>query len=533
MRRNRLENALALKRVEADKLVEVDRMKSRFFANLSHEFRTPLSLILGPTEQLESTEPESTRKEQLGVIRRNAERLLHMVDVLLQFARVESGTLKLQVSLQLIPHLLRRIVSSFSTAAVKKGIALTADIEPASFDGYIDAEKIEHVLENLLSNAVKFTSSGGRVDVRARRLETELMLEVRDTGLGISSEQLSHLFERFYRVDDSHQYEGTGIGLSLSKELVEMHHGTIELKSSVGAGTVATVRLPLSGYQEHEIVKQAAPAAGVRRGIPEHIPDAQESSETKNSGEKKLVLVVEDNDDAREYIRSRLSPEFDVVVAVSGAQAWESAIHRIPDVVISDVMMPEMSGYELCARLKQDERTSHIPVILLTALADRTDKIEGLQTGADDYLVKPFDAHELLVRVRNILANRQKIQERFRTSISLKPGEVRVESLNDKFLRKVMSVIEGHIEDEQFGVEQLTREVYLSRAQLHRKLKALTNLSPTDFIRYLRLMRAKDLLEKNGGTVGEVAYQVGFSNHSYFAKCFKEQFGYLPSNIGT
>ncbi|MBF8295891.1 MAG: response regulator, partial [Bacteroidetes bacterium] len=531
LQRIRLAQQVQIEHLQAEKLAELDQLKSRFFANLSHEFRTPLSLILGPADQLETSERESGRRKQLGVIRRNAERLLRMVNLLLQFARIESGTLKLQVSLQPIPRLLRRIGSSFSTAAVKKGIALHADIEPASFEGYIDAEKVEHVLENLLSNALKYTSSGGRVDIRARRLGTELVLEVSDTGLGISPEHLSHVFERFYRVDSSHQYEGTGIGLSLSKEFVDLHHGTIELKSSVGVGTVATVRLSLSGYQEHEIVKADASRREERPGISEHVRVSEEIPGTENV-DKTVVLVAEDNDDAREYLRSRLYPEFDVVEVVNGVQAWETASQRIPDVVVSDVMMPEMNGYELCAKLKQDERTSHIPVILLTALADQTDKIEGLQTGADDYLVKPFDAQELLVRIRNLIASRKKIQDRFRTSVPLKPGEVKVESLEDRFLVKVMSVVESHISEEQFDVEQFAEGAHLSRGQLHRKLKALTNLSPTDFIRYIRLRRAKELLEKQAGTVSEVAYRVGFSNHSYFAKCFKEQFGCLPSEIG-
>ncbi|MGB2869778.1 MAG: ATP-binding protein, partial [Bacteroidota bacterium] len=430
--RLRLEDQVKMKGLEAQKLVEVDRLKSRFFANLSHEFRTPLSLILGPVDQLETSETQSDRKRQLGMVKRSAERLLRMVNLLLQFARIESGTLKLRVSLQPIPQLLRRIVSSFSTAAVKKGIALQADIEPEFFEGYLDTEKVEHVLENLLSNALKYTPSEGRVEMRARRLGTELLLEVSDTGPGIPPEHLAHVFERFYRVDSSHQHEGTGIGLSLSKELVEMHHGSIEIKSNVGTGTTATVRIPLSGYSEQEIARQTPPAVEGKAGVSEEVHASQEIPSV-DYGDKTVVLVVEDNDDAREYIRSRLTPEFEIVATANGIQAWEKSIQHIPDIVVSDVMMPEMSGYELCAKLKQDERTSHIPVILLTALADRTDKIEGLQTGADDYLVKPFDARELLVRVRNLIANRKRIQERFKTTVQLRPGEVKVESLDDKF----------------------------------------------------------------------------------------------------
>jgi signal transduction histidine kinase/DNA-binding response OmpR family regulator len=516
---------------ETWRLAELDRLKSRFFANLSHEFRTPLSLILGPVDQLETSESETSRKEQLGLIRRNAERLHRMVNLLLQFARIESGTLKLYVALRPIPPLLRRIVSSFSTAALKKGIALDIEIDPASFEGYVDAEKVEHVLENLIANGLKYTSSGGRVHVTAQRTGTELVMDVSDTGCGIAPEHLSRVFERFYRVDTSHQYEGTGIGLSLSRELVEMHHGTIDLTSSLGIGTVVKVRLPLSGYKEGEIIKSPSATAKERRfGVDQthrHLDDGH-----AESGDKTIVLIAEDNDDARAYIRSHLVSEFMVMEGASGQEAFEIAKAQLPDCVVSDVMMPEMSGYELCSRLKQDERTSHIPVILLTALADTTDRIEGLQTGADDYLVKPFDANELLVRVHNLIDSRKKLRRRFGQLTTLKPGEVKVESLEDVFLKKTMDAVQTHMNDESFGAEEFARAMFMSRTQLHRKLKAITNLSATEFVRRFRMQRAKELIEKHSGTMAEIAESVGFANHSYFAHCFKEQFGVLPSEIG-
>jgi DNA-binding response OmpR family regulator len=257
-----------------------------------------------------------------------------------------------------------------------------------------------------------------------------------------------------------------------------------------------------------------------------------ESSPQKNqASDLPLVLIVEDNDDAREYLRSRLTAEFEVMEAATGVQALERAQERIPDLVVSDVMMPEMNGYELCSNLKSDVRTSHIPVILLTALADKSDKMEGLGLGADDFLVKPFDAQELLIRVRNLIANRKMMQERFSFGIPWKGVEAEAGSLDDQFLRKAFKAVADHLSDEDFSVEQFASEVFLSRAQLHRKLKALTNLSPLDFIRIFRLQRAKELLEKNQGTVAEVADMVGFTNHSYFAKIFQQQFGCLPSEL--
>lgn len=528
--RQRLKHEARLRSVEAEKLKEINQLKSRFFANLSHEFRTPLSLILGPTEQLESTEREISRKEQLGLIRRNAERLLRMVNQLLQFARIESGTIKLHVSLQPIPPLLWRIVSSFSTAAVKKGIALNVEIEPDAFQGFVDAEKVEHIVENLLSNAMKYTNSGGTIGLHARRIGTNLTIVVADSGVGIEQEHLAHVFDRFYRVDASHQTEGTGIGLSLTKELVELHHGSIRLTSDKGRGTTVAVTLPLSAYAESEI-GQPPDVAKVHRAEKEANAQPPVYLHPADHQEKLLVLVVEDNEDARAYLRTRLEPEFEVMEAGTGLLAVQRAQERVPDIVVSDVMMPEMNGYELCRELKTDVRTSHIPVILLTALAEQTDRIVGLETGADDYLVKPIDAHELVVRVRNLIANRKKVQDRFRTVAPLKPGEVRVESLDDAFLRKAIEAVEQRVSDDRFDVEQFAKAVFLSRAQLHRKIKALTNLSATDFIRHLRLQRAKELLEKNAGTVGEIAYRVGFTNHSYFSQAFKEQFGTTPAEI--
>jgi signal transduction histidine kinase/DNA-binding response OmpR family regulator len=529
-RKTRLEHALALQRLKSEKLGELDRAKSRFFANLSHEFRTPLTLILGPADQLESVEKELHKKEQLGVIRRNAERLLRMVNQLLQFARIESGTMKLRVSLQPIPPLLKRIASSFSTAAVKKGVALSVEIEPTSFQGYLDTEKIEHIVENLLSNAIKYTHAGGRVDLAARRVGTDLIVTVSDTGVGIKPEDLGHVFERFYRADASHQTEGTGIGLSLTKELVEFHRGSITLVSTHGKGTRATVKLPISGYADSEIAQPSQTRVQVGSKETIQAPTIIQLPPLEQQ-EQSLVLVVEDNDEARAYLRSRFAPEFEVMEAATGAEALERAQERVPDIVVSDVMMPEMNGYELCKLLKTDVRTSHIPVILLTALADQTDRLVGLETGADDYLVKPFDAHELVVRVRNLIANRKKVQERFRTVVPLKPGEVKVESLDDAFLRRAIEAVERRMSDEKFDVELLAHEMFLSRGQLHRKLRALTNISPTDFIRSLRLQRARDLLEKGAGTVGEIAYRVGFSNHPYFSQCFKEQFGLMPTEV--
>ena len=527
--RLRLQLKLSRAEYEAQQLAEIDRMKSRFFANLSHEFRTPLTLILGPADQLEISEREVSRREQLSLIQRNAQRLLRMVDSLLQFARIESGTIKLRVSLQSVPELLRRIVSSFSTAATKKGISLRVEVEPPSFQGYVDREKIEHIVENLLSNSLKYTDAGGTIELLARRDGTDLIIVVRDTGRGISPENTPHVFERFYRADGSHEIEGTGIGLSLTKELTELHNGKIWLESTHGVGTTVTVRIPLSGYREEDIQHDVPNEGAGRRAeetecaVPARTPNGEHA-------ERPIVLVVEDNEDARRYIRSRLETEYEIVEAATGRQALSLAQDRIPELVVSDVMMPEMNGYELCRRLKADERTSHIPIILLTALGDRSDKIEGLQTGADDYLVKPFDAKELLTRVTNLIQMRERLREKFGQGVVLKPGEIVVASMDDAFLKKVLLIVEKHLADEGFNVEDLAAEVAMSRSQLHRKLKALTNRTPHDLIWYMRLHRAMDLLQQNAGTVSEVAFSVGFASVAHFTKRFHDQFGIVPTD---
>jgi DNA-binding response OmpR family regulator len=331
------------------------------------------------------------------------------------------------------------------------------------------------------------------------------------------------------------EQEGTGIGLALTKELVELHHGTIGVKSELGRGTEFIVRLPLgrSHLKDDEIIE--APTANRERtlkplevsGLPEPSKAEVETGDSKSH----IILVVEDNADVRAYVREYLVPLYQVLEARDGIEGMEKAKETIPDLIISDVMMPKMDGYELCRILKLDEKTSHIPIILLTAKAGQENKIEGLETGADDYLTKPFDAKELLVRVKNLIALRRKLRERFSLGQVLKPGEIVVTSIDDAFLRKAMGVVEQRLGDESFSVEDLAHEAGMSRSQLHRKLTALTNQSPSDFIRYMRLHRAMELLTKHAGTVSEVAYSVGFSGVSYFTKCFQEQFGALPSEV--
>ncbi len=366
-----------------------------------------------------------------------------------------------------------------------------------------------------------------------------VQISVSDTGPGIPPDKLKHIFDRFYQTDESYSkdQEGSGIGLALTKELVELHHGTIEAESTPGKGSCFTIYLPLG--KDHLKADEIASGftTSKEKEFPEELMEAQDENEANvivenESGEAKpLLLVVEDNDDLRSYIRSYLIQEYQVSEAVDGEVGLEKAIEKIPDLIISDVMMPRMDGMELCRKLKTDERTSHIPVILLTAKAALEDKLEGLETGADDFITKPFDHHELMVRINNLITQRRKLQKIFGGSLGSigQLSNSNITSMDKAFMQKAVDAVEGHIADAEFSVEQFGQEMNMSRMQLHRKLRALTNQPAGEFIRTIRLNKAAALLRAKSGNVAEIAYDVGFNNPSWFAECFQKQFGKLPS----
>jgi DNA-binding response OmpR family regulator/two-component sensor histidine kinase len=489
---------------------------------------------------------------------RNAQRLLRLINQLLDLSKLEAGGMKLQASKQNIVSFVKGIARSFESSAGKRDITLAVEVDAEEIEMYFDRDKLEKVLVNLLSNAFKFTPEGGRVVVSLRRdvqsstslstrlnvLTDWLVMTVVDTGIGIPKDQLDRVFDRFYQVDASQkrEQEGSGIGLALTKELIELHCGSIHVTSEEGRGTTFTVRLPLGRehLKDDEVVFENRKGEAFELSdLPlSHSPalpllpivgDDKQSPAAASEQPAPLVLIIEDNADVRAYIKSYLVPAYRIEEAKDGMDGIEKAINLIPDLIISDVMMPKMNGYEVCGRLKLNEKTSHIPIILLTAKAGQESKIEGLETGADDYLTKPFDASELLVRMRNLIELRRKLRAKFSVGHVLKPGEIAVTSIDDQFLQKAMAVVEKRIGDENFSVDEFAREVGMSRSQLHRKLTALTNQAPSDFIRYMRLHRAKELLEKNVGTVSEIAFAVGFTSVAYFSKCFKEQFGVVAS----
>jgi signal transduction histidine kinase/ligand-binding sensor domain-containing protein/DNA-binding response OmpR family regulator len=538
LRQVHLKQQAEMEHFQAEHLAEVDRLKSRFFSNVSHEFRTPLTLILGPADQVLDAAEESSMRQKLLLIKENAKKLFGLVNQLLDFSRLEAGVMRLQVSKGDIVRFLRRVVMSFESWAERKHITLEFTSEAHTLEAYFDRDKLEKIVNNLMSNALKFTPDGGSVSVSVGEAQfrnlNSLRLSVSDTGPGIAAEHLPHIFDRFYRVDETHAIEGTGIGLALTKELIDLHHGTISAESTPGKGSVFTVALPIArtAYRTEEISEspretepQEPIASGTAQAQPEHLPAA-----TSTEG-KPIVLIVEDNPDLSRYIREYLETYFAVREARNGKEGCELAFEIIPDIVVSDVMMPEMDGMKLCRALKQDVRTSHVPVILLTARADLESKIGGLEIGADDYVTKPFDSKELMARVRNLIDQRRQLRKKFSAGVVLKPGEVTVTSLDDALLKKIMNVVEKNIGNENFSVDDLARDASLSRRHLYRKLEALTNLAPSEFIQYIRLQRAHELLEKNAGSVAEIGYQVGFGSPSYFSACFHERFGVPPSEI--
>lgn len=526
-----------LEHAEAEKLREMDAMKSTFFANISHEFRTPLTLIVSPLEQMMGGSFQGDFQKYYCIMHRNGKRLLDLVNQLLDLSRLESGKLKLQVAEGDLVGFTKAVAYSFESLAVRKQIDYQVIVEEAP-PCFFDKDKVEKIMNNLISNAFKFTKDGKRIVVSGDFTGGKAIFKVKDEGMGIPADQLPHIFERFAKTVTSELQPGSGIGLALTKELVERHKGKMEVESLEGEGTTFTVSFPIvkSSYAQDEIIASQPE----KETLPSKTGDNIEKTmhqvamyDAFSSLHKPILLVVEDNADVRNYIVDQFREQYQIVEAENGRFGLEKALETTPDLIISDIMMPEMDGTEFCKLLKTNEKTSHIPVIMLTALAEQGDRIKGLELGADDYLVKPFDAKELTVRVANLIAGRQKLQEYYRRSLnSFAPiADVKAESVDAVFLKKVREAVEANLEDENFSVVELSGQVGMSRSQLHRKLSALTGFSPNEVIRNMRLEKAKQLLEKRVGNASEVSYMTGFNSPAYFAKCFKDYFGVTPSEV--
>ena len=535
-------------------LEELNQTKSRFFANISHEFRTPLTLLLGPIEKLMNNAKQDD-KEIIGMMHRNATRLLFLDNQLLDLSKLEAGKLSLQVSQAELSQALKGMVTSFLSFAEKKKVDFTYTFPDQDILAFFDQDKLEKIVYNLLSNALKFTPENGQVifelsvvstnqrkelPLKIRKIPGRLVcISVKDTGPGIATHHLQNIFDRFYQVASrqNRSFEGTGLGLSLSKELVELHHGKIMVESELGKGCTFRIYLPIDkkAFEPHEITNYqnasheiSAFTSIIQTEDRTIISDSETASAASELEESIHVLLVEDNQDMRFYIRDCFDKQFHILEAPNGITGFETAITEIPDIIITDLIMPKMDGIELCNKLKTDERTSHIPVILLTALSSVEDRIKGLETGADDYIAKPFNRKELLTRVQNLTEQRKLLRERFSKEIKIQAKDIAVTSADEKFLNKLISFIENNLADPDLNVDSLIEEINLSRSQLHRKLKALTGLSSTEFVRTIRLKRAAQLLEQHHGTIAETVYAVGFNSLSYFSKCFQKQFNMTP-----
>jgi signal transduction histidine kinase/DNA-binding NarL/FixJ family response regulator len=532
---------LSLINLQAEKIKDLDQLKSRFFANISHEFRTPLTLLLGPIEKRLNNANDSNDKIELSSMHRNASRMLTLINQLLDLSRLEAGTMKLKYRNTDLESLIVSIMSQFSSMADAKEIHFElVATKPVAL--YVDQEKMEKIISNLLSNAFKFTPAGGHIIITISQNDSDesfkngyAEISIEDTGLGIESEHLSKIFDRFYQVDMSstRAYEGSGIGLSLTKELVEMHQGTISVTSDAGKGSKFIVKLPLgdSHLISPEFDMLAEDMINPKINGVVHSSSLEAVVLDNNIQSLPRLLIVEDNADLRYYLKNNLKVQFTISETENGEEGIAAAIEEIPDIIISDLMMPKINGLQLCQQLKEDEKTNHIPIILLTAKVDVETKLMGYRHGADDYIAKPFQIEELLVRIENLIANRKRIQEKFSRQVTLAPNVLPVNSMDERFLKRAMEVVEKSIADASFGVEPFAQQMGVSHTQLYRKIHAITGFNPNEFIRHMRLLRAADLMRQKAGNVAEITYQVGFNNLSYFSKVFKEKFGLTPTDF--
>ena len=517
------------------KLKELDQVKSDFFTNISHELRTPLTLISGPVQnQLNNEELTTDDRINLEMIKRNADRLTELVDQLLDISKLETGSLNLAISRGNIIAFIGTLLDGFSFLSIQKQIDLTINSKNTTEDFWFDMDVLEKILVNLLSNAIKYTPETGNIFVDYFVSDEQLTFSVKNSGSGLSEEEMDKIFDRFYQINETKQ--GVGIGLALTKELVNLHKGSINVDSIPGEWTRFKLNLPIgkSVYTTNELTTESYSAPLKNKISKPSIESINEIDENAHPDEEKpLLLIVDDNDDVRTYISGLFSDTFNLLQAENGSIGIEMAIQHIPDIIICGIMMPITNGITLCNTLKEDELTSHIPIILLTAKVGQEHELEGIKTGADDYITKPFRADLLRLKIENIIANRKKLQERYQQEVVLRPQNIAVISTEKQFLEKIKIALDDQLVEPDFGVNDLSNEVGVSRMQLHRKLKAITGLSASEFIRTQRLQLAANLLMNSDLNISEIGYSTGFNNHAYFSKCFKEMYKCTPSEYAN
>jgi signal transduction histidine kinase/ligand-binding sensor domain-containing protein/DNA-binding response OmpR family regulator len=526
------ERKVAKEREEARRMHELDLMKIKFFTNVSHEFRTPLSLIISPIDGLIKSNDKPEHQQQLAMIKRNGKRLLNLVNQLLDFRKMEFKELKLCESKGDIIHFIKDVSSSFTDLADQNQIQFLFDTDIDALVTRFDHDKIERILFNLLSNAFKFTASGGHISVFVNLVRNEfvsgdqqvLELKIIDTGIGIPKEKQGKIFEPFFQdnLPEGVLNQGSGIGLSISREFVKMHNGEISVESEPGNGTCFTILLPLKIEAEKPSHVEKPALKALTKVITNDV-------HTLDASKKPVILLVEDNSDMRFYLKDNLKHNFNIVEAVNGKDGWQKALSLHPDLIVSDVSMPEMNGIDLCYKIRHDNRTAHIPVILLTALIEEENQLAGTASGANDYITKPFNFEILLSKINGLLAMQQTLKKTYQKQQDIQAQDIIIVSEDQKFLKNTLACIEENITNPNFSVEELSRQMSLSRVSLYKRLLTLTGKTPVDCIRTIRLKRAVQLLEKSRLSIANVAYEVGFNNPTYFSKVFKEEYGTLPS----
>lgn len=519
-------------------LEDATHAKLSFFTNVSHDFRTPLTLIADPVDQLlQSHHLNEHERFLLNIVHKNVAVLLRLVNQILDFRKFEDGKLQLRLSQFDLHASLLEWADAFRTLSFRKHIHFQIDADAdTDFTVTADAEKLERIVYNLLSNSFKFTPENGQISMHlsscTKNGEPAVRLQVTDTGVGMPAEHVRHIFDSFYQIDVHHA--GSGIGLALVKSFVEMHHGTISVDTTEGQGTCFTIEIPAcqSGTLDPDTTRSAvltnlkegavlaADQETLQAVAPESTPD-----------DKETILVIDDNLDIRDYVRSVLQDEYNVIEAANGQEGLQQAMKYVPDAIICDVMMPVMDGMECCRRLKSEVQTSHIPVMMLTAYAVDEQKIKGYECGADSYISKPFSARLLTVRLRNLIENRRRLQSLFADISNVSLQKTPVAEVDKGFLEKLHRLIEERLSDPDLSVEELGEQIGLSRVQLYRKTKALCGYSPNELLRIARLKKAASLLASTEKTISEITYEVGFSSPSYFTKCYKEYFGENPTAV--
>ncbi|WP_282122150.1 hybrid sensor histidine kinase/response regulator transcription factor [Algibacter mikhailovii] len=558
--RSARKHQLELEHVEKDKHEEIQRLKLEFFTNISHEFRTPLTLIKGPLDYLikkgETISPKEV-SDQYGVMRKNTNYLLRLINQLLDFRKMDHGKMNLNLSKSDIVVFLKEVAAPFQFLSRKKNISFEIKASKNRLLTWFDPEAIEKIVNNLLSNAFKFTPDNGSIAInlfdgnnfkKPDTIDLELdqskyiIIQVRDSGPGIPSHRIQHVFERFYTeigITNDANIKGAGIGLSFTKNLVELHQGIIKVQSDPESGTTFYVWLPKNkeaynkkaGMNFHENIE---PKEFISQEVAESnalslMDDIVDNNITKSRSKLPVLLIIDDNADIRAFIKKGFGENYYIYEAENGEKGLQLAKEFMPNIIITDLMMPIMNGIEFCNELKSTQETSHIPVVMLTAKTSQEKEIEGLKTGADAYIRKPFDLEILELKLSNILRQREELRKKFNREITLQPSEVTVTSSDEKFLKDSIAVVEKHMMNSDFSVSTLMKEMTISRSHLFFKIKELTGLSTTEFIRNIRLKRAVQLLEKGDFSVKETMYMTGFNTASYFSKCFKKQFGVIPS----